>query len=192
MALRPDGKVLVVPATNGRGDGAVEILSIPALRRIARIPMTWARWSRFSADGRLLVLGDHEGRARVYDGRAFKPRGRPLLGHAGFLYTADFSPDDRTLATTSSDGTTRLWDVASSRLIGTPLPGPAGVGAGAHFVQAGTHLVVVYDSGQAYLWDVRPSSWMRRACAVAGRTLTRIEWQDVLPQRDFAPACARG
>ena len=44
--------------------------------------------------------------------------------------------------------------------------------------------------GRAYRWDVRPSSWARHACAVAGRTLTRSEWQDVLPGRDYAPACA--
>ena len=27
------------------------------------------------------------------------------------------------------------------------------------------------------------------ACAVAGRTLTRTEWTDALPGRDYAPAC---
>jgi hypothetical protein len=26
---------------------------------------------------------------------------------------------------------------------------------------------------------------------VAGRTLTRTEWQDALPGRDYAPACRR-
>ena len=31
----------------------------------------------------------------------------------------------------------------------------------------------------------------RRACAVAGRTLTRAEWNDALPERTYAPACAR-
>ena len=40
-----------------------------------------------------------------------------------------------------------------------------------------------------YRWDVRPSSWSRHACAVAGRTLTRAEWQDALPGRDYEPAC---
>ena len=29
----------------------------------------------------------------------------------------------------------------------------------------------------------------RRACAVAGRKLTRAEWNDVLPGRPYAPAC---
>jgi hypothetical protein len=62
---------------------------------------------------------------------------------------------------------------------------------GAAFVRGGTHLVAVYDTGRASLWDVRPSSWARQACLVAGRTLTRAEWNDALPERGYAPVCAQ-
>ena len=57
------------------------------------------------------------------------------------------------------------------------------------FTPDGAFLFATTDAGQAYRWDVRPSSWARHACAVAGRTLTRSEWNDVLPGRDYAPAC---
>jgi WD40 repeat protein len=190
MALHPDGKVLAVPATWGPGEGYVDILAVPSLKRIDRIAMPYGRWSRFSPDGRLLILGDHEGRAQLYDGHTFEPRGRPLLGHAGFILTADFSPDGRTVATSSSDGTVRLWDTASGRPIGNPLPGIPNVQVGVAFTQGGTHLAAVYDSGQGYSWDVRPTSWARHACAVAGRPLTRAEWNEELPGRSFEPACA--
>ena len=152
--------------------------------------MRWGRWSRFSDDGRLLILGNHEGRAQIYDGHTFEPRGRPLLGHAGFILTADFSPDGRTVATSSSDGTVRLWDVASGRPIGGPLPGIPNAQVGAVFTRGGTHLAAVYESGQGYSWDVRPSSWAQRACAVAGRPLTRAEWNEALPGHSYKPACA--
>jgi WD40 repeat protein len=190
MALRPDGKVLAVPATWGPGEGYVDILAVPSLRRITRIPMPYGRWSRFSPDGRLLILGDHEGRAQIYDGHTFKPRGRPLLGHAGYILTADFSPDSRTVATSSSDGTIRLWDTESGRPIGSPLPGIPNVQVGNAFTRGGTHLAAVYENGQGYSWDVRPSSWARHACEVAGRALTRAEWTEALPGRDYEPACA--
>jgi WD40 repeat protein len=95
------------------------------------------------------------------------------------------------VATSSSDGTIRLWDVASSRPIGTPLRGIPNVQVGVVFTRGGTHLVGVYDSGQGYSWYVRPSSWARHACAVAGRPLTRAEWEEALPGRQYDPACRR-
>jgi WD40 repeat protein/DNA-binding SARP family transcriptional activator len=190
MAIRSDGKALAVPATNGPGKGYVDILAVPSLSRIKRIPQPYGRWSRFSDDGRLLILGDHEGRAQLYDAHTFEPRGRPLLGHAGFILTEDFSPDGRTVATSSSDGTVRLWDVASGQPIGSPLPGIPNAQVGAVFTRGGTHLAAVYENGQGYSWDVRPSSWAQRACAVAGRQLTRAEWQEALPGRSYEPACA--
>jgi hypothetical protein len=57
------------------------------------------------------------------------------------------------------------------------------------FTPDGAHLLAITDAGRAYRWDVRPSSWARHACEVAGRPLTRAEWDDVLPRRDYAPAC---
>jgi WD40 repeat protein len=189
MALRPDGRVLVVPSAWVPGQGSVEILAMPSLKRVARISITYARIARFSSDGRLLIIGDNNGRAQLYDGRTFRPLGRPLLGHAGYVLTADFSPDGRMVATSSADGTVRLWDTASSRLIGTPLPGIPNVQVGVAFIRGGTHIAAVYDSGQGYVWDVRPSSWARYACAVAGRALTRAEWDEALPGRHYAPAC---
>ena len=192
ISMRPDGKVIAVPATSGPGTGYVDILAVPSLERVKRIPMRYPRWSDFSDDGGLLILGDHEGRAQIYDGHTFKPHGRPLLGHAGYILTADFSPDARTVATSSSDGTVRLWDVASSRPIGSPLPGIPNVQVGAVFTRGGAGLAAVYESGQGYSWDIRPSSWARRACAVAGRSLTREEWNDALPEQSYEPACANG
>ena len=82
-----------------------------------------------------------------------------------------------------------LWDSATGRPIARPLQGLPNVEVGVRFTPDGTHLVAVYDTGRAYLWDVRPPSWLRRACEVAGRTLTRQEWGDVLPDRQYQPAC---
>jgi WD40 repeat protein len=101
------------------------------------------------------------------------------------------SPGDDVLATSSDDGTTQLWDVASGRPIGTPLPGVPGGPARAAFVAGGTGLVTIGRDGRGSLWDLRPESWVRRACAVAGRTLSLSEWRDALPERDYAPACRR-
>jgi hypothetical protein len=39
------------------------------------------------------------------------------------------------------------------------------------------------------VWDVNPTSWRARACAVAGRALTRAEWDEFLPGRPYQDVC---
>jgi hypothetical protein len=53
----------------------------------------------------------------------------------------------------------------------------------------GSGLIAAYDTGRAYRWDIRPASLVKHACDVAGRELTRAEWQEALPERDYDPAC---
>jgi WD40 repeat protein len=164
-------------------------LSIPSLKQLTKIPTPAGTSVRFSPDGHLLAFGDVHGRVWLYDTATGKLRGRPLLAHTGAVTTVNFSPDGQTLATTSDDGTTRLWDVPSGRPTGTALPGFPQRYVAAAFVDGGTHLVTLDDNGRGYLWDIRPRSWARRACEVAGRALTRAEWDDALPQLTYAPAC---
>jgi WD40 repeat protein len=190
VGLSPDGKRLAVTTGAERGQGSVEIYSVPRLHRITALPAPWGRWGRFSPDGRTLVIADHEGQVRFFDTETWKPRARPLIAHRAEIISANVSPDGRTLATTSLDGTTRLWELPSGHPIGQELPGPAQRRSAAIFVRGGTHLATVSDSGQGYSWDLRPSSWARHSCAVAGRTLTREEWNQALPGRNYEPACA--
>ena len=57
------------------------------------------------------------------------------------------------------------------------------------FAPDGAHLVAGYEDGSASRWDLRPASLLRQACEVAGRRLTRAEWQEFLPRWDYHPAC---
>jgi WD40 repeat protein len=190
VAFSPDGRRLAVAVSSPQGDTAIQILSVPGLVIFRTLPAPAGRTVRFSPDGRLLAFGDEEGRVRLYDTRTWKLRGRPFVVHTGPVLTAAVSPDGQTLATTSDDGTARLWDVPTGRPFGSALPGPAQHNLAAAFVNGGTHLVTLSETGQGHLWDIRPQSWVRRACEVAGRTLTRGEWHDALPERTYAPACA--
>ena len=189
VALSPDGKTLAVTTGNERGQGSVEIYSVPRLARIAELRARWGRWGRFSPDGRVFVFADHEGRFQLFDTETWKLRIHPVSAHPGEILSVNVSPDSRTLATTSFNGSTRLWDLETGRPIGEGLPGPPQTRSAAVFVRGGTHLVAVYDDGRALLWDVRPASWATQACTVAGRTLTPDEWEDALPGREYAPSC---
>jgi WD40 repeat protein/DNA-binding SARP family transcriptional activator len=190
VTFSPDGTKLAAAMIDPEGATAIEIFSVPQLAQLKTLPADAGTSLRFSPDGRLLVFGDVRGRVWLYDTRTWTPRGNQLVAHTGAIVTVSFSPGGRTLATTSDDGTTRLWDVPSGRPIGTALPGPAQHYVAAAFVGGGTHLVTLNDEGHGSLWDIQAESWARRACEVAGRTLTRAEWDDALPERPYAPACA--
>ena len=187
LSFSRDGATLAATLREENFNGGLEILSVPDLELVRTLPAPPGTVGRFSPDGRSLVYGDRQGRVWTFDTKTWKPRGRPLLAH-GPVVAADQSADGRLLATTSVDGTARLWDIASGTPIGGPLPGASGDMVGAAFIRGGSHLAVVHERG-GYLWDVRPSSWERHACAVAGRTLTRAEWEDALPAREYQPAC---
>ena len=184
-ALSPDGTKVAVAVNAGR----VEVFDVRSGKLLAqlRIDESPATFAGFSRDGRMLLASSAEGRVRLYSATDLRPLGPAFLAEASS--TVDVSPDNRTLVTASTDGQIRLWNVASRRPIGTALPGPEQVSAVARFAPDGAHVYVVFANGRGYRWDVRASSWERHACAVAGRRLTRVEWEDALPERAYAPAC---
>jgi WD40 repeat protein/DNA-binding SARP family transcriptional activator len=146
-------------------------------------------FARFSPDGRLVVVGDVHGRADIWSAKTWKPITRPFAAHTGVVSLTEISPDGRTLATGGTDGTVRLWDIEAQQPIGAPLPGLAGRDVIPIWMPDGSGLIAAYETGQAYRWDIRASSLIRQACEVAGRRLTRAEWEEFLPGREFAPAC---
>jgi len=112
-----------------------------------------------------------------------------LAGDAGGILDAAITRDGRTLATGSDAGAVQLWDIASGQPLGAPLPGVPSSAVAPAFTPDDSRLVAAYASGRAYVWDIRPRSLLEHACRVAGRRLTRAEWGEFLPGRQYAPAC---
>ncbi|MBA3429316.1 MAG: hypothetical protein H0U07_12205, partial [Actinobacteria bacterium] len=142
----------------------------------------------FSPDGATISTAGLDGIVRLWDIETAEPFGRPLV-HPGFAPSVEFDRTGETLVTSSSDGNVRLWDAKSRRQIGSALPG-SGFANRAGFTPDGKSVVVVYGAGVGLLWEVDPERWKARACAVAGRSLTREEWAEFLPDRAYEPACA--
>jgi WD40 repeat protein/DNA-binding SARP family transcriptional activator len=187
-SLSPDGTRVAVTHWPG-----VEVFSVATGRSLVELTDTDTVYDfgRFTPDGTRIVAGSAQGWSRLWSARTGKPVTRRLGGHAGPVAWATTSPDGRTLASGSTDGTVRLYDLASEKPLGAPLPGVPNRAVAPQFTPEGRYLLAITSTGRAFRWDVRMASWRSRACAIAGRPLTRAEWADVLPEYDYAPICAR-
>jgi WD40 repeat protein len=184
-AWSPDGTMV---ATAG-GAGQVVVWRVPDGKQLATFQADplWVPSVAFSPDGSLIAAGGYvDKQVTLWDVATHKLVGR--LPHPTLLARLAFDPGGKTLATVTGHGTARLWDVASRRQIGLTLPGPS-VFANVGFDPNGTQLVTMYEDGTGLVWDVDPDRWKQRACSVASRSLTREEWEELLPERSFQPAC---
>jgi WD40 repeat protein len=190
VQLSPDGRWLSAAALNRDVvQDRLEIWDVGRRQRVMTLhPAGGSDFGRFSPDSRLLAVGDLRGRVQVFSTATWKPVTPAFAG--GRATWAAFSGNGRTLATGNTDGTVRLWDITSGQALGAPLPGIPNSRVQPIFTPDGTYLIAAYQNGRAYRWDIRrPASLVRQACRVAGRRLTRAEWDEFLPGREYEPAC---
>jgi WD40 repeat protein len=191
LDFTPDGSQLVV--STGWGDGGYFVLWDTAAQRIVKAVHADAAGvltADVSTDARTLMTGGQTGIVRLWDLPAGTPLGAPLTGLTGFADTVDLAPDGSTAVGADAAGNVLLWDVPTRSTVGDAFPGPvAGRNAAASFTPDGRSVVVVSDTGAGWVWDVDPSDWLARACQVAGRSLTRQEWQEFLPDRPYHATC---
>jgi WD40 repeat protein/DNA-binding SARP family transcriptional activator len=185
VTLSPKGTKMVVIAAG------VEVVDVATLRRQEFLSgsVNVNTYLQFTPDGRYLLQAGYTGWTRVWSTKTWQPVGRVLAGHTAEVVSSSVSPDGRTFATGSVDGTVRLFDAATHELVAAPLPAVPNRPVAPLFTPDGNYLLAITNTGKAYRWDVRPSAWAQRACSIAGRTLTRAEWNDALPGREYAPAC---
>jgi WD40 repeat protein len=185
-ALSPDGRTLALTSSSG-----IEILDTATLQPRGTLPppAAGAFSLAFTSDGRYLAVGRSEGWTELWSTDTWRQVPGELGGHSAEVFSQASSPDGRTLATGSTDGTIRLFDVDTRKPLGAPLRAVPNRLVEPRFTPDGAFLFAITDAGQAYRWDVRAASWARHACDVAGRELTREEWRDALPDREYAPAC---
>jgi len=109
----------------------------------------------FGPDGHTLATADFTGAIELWDTRARRQLGPPLLGHTDEIWSVAFSPDGDTVASASHDGTVRLWEVPSGKPLGRLPIENAGVLTSVAFSPAGDTLAVGGQGGRLELWDLR-------------------------------------
>ena len=185
ISFSPDGRTLAI-ADVGHGTQLRDSRSLEVVGHLRNAAGDEDRWARFSPDGRLLAVSAL-GYTQVWDVARRRPVGPRLRDHEFEVFNAEFSPDGRMLATSAFDGKVNLWDVGSRRSLGT-LPGVLGP-ASVRFTPDGRHLFVLDDTGTGQRWEVSPDAWSRHACRVAGRDLTRAEWEQLIPGQSYRRVC---
>jgi hypothetical protein len=63
-------------------------------------------------------------------------------------------------------------------------PGYAGI-----MPEPDEEIVALNDQWTGLRYSMDPAVWLRDACAIAGRDLTRAEWERYLPDRPYEATC---
>jgi DNA-binding SARP family transcriptional activator/WD40 repeat protein/energy-coupling factor transporter ATP-binding protein EcfA2 len=191
------GRVTLFDRATGAVTWSVEFPNASALPNVFQ--------AAFSPDDKMLAVVSSAGPLRsfavtlleVASGR----RQRPLLPYGSGVGLA-FLDGGRVLVTTSgSRGSqvAQLWDMASLQPIGEPLP--AGALGGRWATQGWGAYVDASPDGKRFvtegvgptlgpvLWDADPADWAATACRIAGRNLTRAEWDQYFRGRPYHATC---
>jgi len=92
------------------------------------------------------------------------------------------------LASGSQDGDVRLWDVETHELLGTLRAKQKAIKSVAFSPQGGL-LASVGEADLIAFWEVDFDGWASRACRIANRNLTQLEWSTYLGNRPYRKTC---
>jgi WD40 repeat protein len=176
-------------------DGSVELLSAATGTSVVSIPVhPDVSTAAFTPDGKTLLVGDGGGFVHFWDADTGTSVSQPILVNQGEVNSLDVDSTGSTLVVGGTDGATWLFDLATRSQIGTPLGPDASTTTAALFAGTGdaTPLALAYpNQGPPTLtrWNLHAGFLAARACAVARRNLTRLEWEQILPNRPYAKVC---
>jgi len=200
IAFSPDGThIAVAVAHTGAPSGSVAVLKAAtgATEYTVRVGFQAAA-AVFTLDGRTLITGDGDGLARFWNAATGAPEGAPILVDQGLVNSLAVDSTGQTLLAAGTDGATWLFDIPTRTQIGTPLGANPTVWTAAVFVGKGDGRPLALAVPQPgappapatlTAWNYHSRYLAGRACDVARRNLTRLEWEQVLPNVPYAKVC---
>jgi class 3 adenylate cyclase/WD40 repeat protein/energy-coupling factor transporter ATP-binding protein EcfA2 len=178
VSIDRDGTLIAASTADGRGivfhDAATGAV-------IERFP--GATRNAFITQADQLFVSSLGGELTQYDLATFEPV-RTFGGSRGQIRRLTGTDDGSLIAVNGADRSAALFDVATGVRLGTPLEIPEGSLNDALLAPSGSSFALSGEKG-VLLWDLEPSRWVDAACRVAGRNLTRAEWETNIG--DLAP-----
>jgi WD40 repeat protein len=141
-------------------------------------------------DARALLVGDENGAVALWDARTGKQLGAATTVATEGIAQIAVEPNGRIFAVAAYGGSAALWDVGSRSRVGDAFPVSAGAVPAVAFEPSGRLLIT--ERGSATDWPLDRTTLQRFACGVAGRDLTRDEWNNLLPSRPYRRVCPDG
>ncbi len=176
LAISSDGERLVTSSN----DRTVRIWD---LKNLSKEPIAFQGHGDFSIlklaispDGRILATDGLENTALVFDLKDLKKEPIVLRGHQDMIEVLSISPDGKSLISGSSDNTARIWDLTDLNREPRVIYGHTDYITSLAFSPDGKYFVTGSGDHTARLWLLQPDDLIARACEIAGRNLTKEEW----------------
>jgi hypothetical protein len=187
LDVHPDGRL----AALGETGGTIEVIDMETGELVVPlVPETPQRFDvgpRFSPDGRWLAATYFSGRVEVWDTRSWQ---KYRILEAAEDFAGPVWTSDSRLLVAGCTGTASIRSLDRGAGRGTILDvDPQRL----EEVEVGTsdgHTIVTFTTSTGVRkWNIAPERLLEQACMVAGRNLTRQEWDDVLPGRPYQRTC---
>jgi WD40 repeat protein/DNA-binding SARP family transcriptional activator len=187
-----DGRSLLISQQRSEPASANDLLVVDARTGAVKLRLPtgtgWAEETTMDPAGRFIALALNDGTLLIRDAKDGHALAPPLRANDGEVFNVSVSPDGRYIVTNGDPPRVTVWDTRTFRQVGVPLPLDVNaLDTRTRFAPDGR--LVVTNGNVLRAFTIDPDAWLARACREAGRSLTRVEFEEVLPGRPYRPAC---
>ena len=189
LAFPADDKLAVSQSTQGGATQVLDTSTLMTRRTLAPLGGDTTVSLAAAPDG-TLAAGTSGGTVQLWNSTSGAPPADPLLAALTPIASIAFNATGQQFATTSAqDGEVKLWFTSTLQQEGATLNTEKGATSTVAFEPNGGNLLAVDDHGNAFTWPTSAAAWEQRACAIAGRNLTREEWSRYVPGQAYTRVC---